>query len=98
MRDLILLLNNLEPYYVLVIATVGLFGNSISFALFVFTRLRLKEVHIVLAVLAIVDNGFLIILVGITLKHFDIDLVNQFELGCKLSVFLPYLFGFLSIW
>ena len=98
MRDLIVLLNSLEPYYVIFIATVGLFGNSVSFALFVFTRLRLKEVHIVLAVLAIADNGFLIILLLVTLKHFDVDLVNEYELGCKLSVFLPYLFGFLSIW
>lgn len=91
-------LSSFEPYYILTIASVGFIGNSISFFLFAFTRLRLKEVHIVLAILAINDNAFLAVLVSVTLKHFRIDLVNQYELGCKFSVFLPFVFGFMSIW
>ena len=98
MEDTIEWLNRLEPYYIILIASIGLVGNSISFMLFAFTKLRLKEVHIILAILALIDNGFLLVLLVVTLKHFNIDLVNNYDLGCKLSVFLPYLFGFLSIW
>ena len=43
-------LSLVEPYYIILIAAIGQMGNSISFLLFVFTKLRLKEVHIILAV------------------------------------------------
>ena len=98
MHSLIELLSLVEPYYVILVAAVGLVGNSLSFSLFAFTRLRKKEVHAVLAVLALVDNGFLLVLLVVTLRHFGLNLVDAYSLVCKLSVFLPYLFGFLSIW
>ena len=91
-------LHDFEPYYIIIIALVGLVGNSLSFTFFAFTRHRKKEIHMFLATLALTDNGFLIVLVLVTLKHFNIDLMMRYELTCKLSVFLPYLFGFLSIW
>ena len=61
-------------------------------------RHRLKEMHLMLAALALADNGFLLVLFIVTLKHFDVDLANKYELACKLSVFLPYLFAFMSVW
>ena len=98
MESLIEFLNFFEPYYIMLIAAVGLVGNTVSFTLFAFTKLRLKEVHSVLAALALIDNGFLLVLVLITLRHFNVNLADEYSLACKLSVFLPYLFGFLSIW
>ena len=98
MESLIEFLNFFEPYYIILIALIGLVGNSISFMLFAFTKLRLKEVHTVLAILALIDNGFLVVLLIINLRHFNINLADEYEIACKLSVFLPYLFGFLSIW
>ena len=98
MNAVIEVLSRFEPYYIILIASVGLVGNTISFLLFAFTKLRLKEVHTVLAILALIDNGFLIVLLVITLRHFGINLVDGYAIACKLSVFLPYLFAFLSIW
>ena len=54
--------------------------------------------HMMLAALALADNGFLLVLFFVTLKNFNIDLLNSYELACKLGVFLPYLFSFLSVW
>ena len=37
-------------------------------------------------------------LIFINLRHFSFDILNAYELICKLSVYLNYLFGFLSAW
>lgn len=39
-HSLIDLLNKIEPYYILTVIVVGLIGNSLSFFLFLFTKLK----------------------------------------------------------
>lgn len=33
-------LNTIEPYYIIAIIVVGLIGNTISFGIFIFTKLK----------------------------------------------------------
>lgn len=54
--------------------------------------------HMMLAALSLADNGFLLVLFVVTLKHYDLDLINKYEMACKLSVFFPYVFAFMSVW
>ena len=51
-----------------------------------------------LSLLAVTDIGFLFTLVLINFRHFSFDILNAYELICKLSVYFNYLFGFLSAW
>ncbi|RMZ95397.1 thyrotropin-releasing hormone receptor [Brachionus plicatilis] len=90
--------NTLEPYYITLLVVVGLIGNSISLTLFLSTKLRSRESHIILSALAVVDNGFLISLFIVNLKHFQFDLFNNNRIVCKSTVYFAYVFSFLSIW
>ncbi|CAF1030706.1 unnamed protein product, partial [Brachionus calyciflorus] len=93
------LLNKIEPYYILTIIIVGLFGNSLSFFLFMFTKLKLEQANYILAALAFADNGFLISLLMVNLKNFlDLNIFDNSQIGCKISVYITYLFSFLSSW
>ena len=44
------------------------------------------------------DNGFLFALSIVLMKHINLDYFDTYESVCKMSVFLNYLFGFLSNW
>ena len=59
---------------------------------------RFGKNNIILSILALTDIGFLLSLILINFRHFSFDILNAYELICKLSVYLNYLFGFLSAW
>jgi hypothetical protein len=48
--------------------------------------------------LALADNGFLLSLLIVNLRIFDVDLFNKYEIVCKLAVFFTYVSSFLSVW
>ncbi len=63
-----------------------------------FIMKRIERANSILILLAIVDNGFLISLLIISLKHFDINIFDKFIMVCKATVFFTYAFSFLSSW
>ncbi|RNA32293.1 thyrotropin-releasing hormone receptor-like [Brachionus plicatilis] len=59
----------------------------------------LQQANYILAALAIADNGFLISLLVVNLKSFvNVNIFDNSQIGCKLSVYITYLFSFLSTW
>jgi hypothetical protein len=45
-----------------------------------------------------VDNGFLVSLLIVSMRHFGLHIFDRFDMICKLTVFLNYTFSFLSSW
>ena len=79
---------------------LGLMGNSLSFIVLRFTRMRNSPVSVYLAALAVTDNFTL--LVGL-LRHWvitaiGIDMRTVTDTGCKIHVFLTYCSPQLSAW
>jgi hypothetical protein len=97
-QSLFTILDEFEPYYVIFIVLNGMIGNTISFLLFEFTKLKSNPANILLAALAFADNWFLISLIIVTLKHFQLNLVDQSEIVCKLTAYSTFVSSFLSVW
>ena len=60
--------------------------------------LRHQNSNFVLSALALADNGFLLSLFVANLSYFGIDVLTDYQVICKLTVFSTYTFSFLSIW
>lgn len=88
----------LNSYYIMFIIVVGLIGNSITIVIFWRTTLtHTKKTSFYLISLALSDIGFLVILF---FKYWDDHQVlmtfSKHGIACKLSVYLGYIFNFLS--
>ncbi|RMZ97474.1 growth hormone secretagogue receptor type 1-like [Brachionus plicatilis] len=84
---LIRLLIQIEPFYIVLVVVVGLIGNTISFGIFLFTKLHHKHSNFILSALALCDNGFLITLFFANINIFNYDLFNTFDIVCKFTVY-----------
>jgi len=91
-------LQKIEPYYIMFIIAIGLVSNSIIFSIFAFNKLKFEQVNSILAALAMADNGFLLSLLIVNLRIFNVDLFNKYDIVCKLAVFFTYVSSFLSVW
>ena len=98
MPDIIKILTLIDPYFIFGLISFGLVGNTISFSLFTFTKLKYQNSTTILSALALADNGFLLALLVVNMNHLNIDLFNNYELICRLTVYFTYVFSFLSIW
>lgn len=88
----------LNTYYIMFIILIGLIGNSITIVIFWRTTLtHTKKTSFYLISLALSDIGFLVILF---FKYWDDHQVlmtfSKHVIACKLSVYLGYIFNFLS--
>jgi hypothetical protein len=97
-QSLYTVLDEFEPYYVIFIVLNGLIGNTISFLLFKFTKLKSNPANMLLAGLSLADNWFLLSLIIVTLKHFELNLVDRSEVICKLTAYSTFVSSFLSVW
>ncbi|CAF0721707.1 unnamed protein product [Brachionus calyciflorus] len=88
----------LNTYYMMFIIVIGLIGNSITIVIFWRTTLtHTKKTSFYLISLALSDIGFLLILLFKYLDDHEILLTfSKLSIACKLSVFLGYIFNFLS--
>ena len=88
---------NLNIYVIPIIIFIGVIGNSLSFTVFVCTRLCQQSSSVYLASLAIVDTGFLLSLLLIWLSWVDVNLININGV-CQSVVYVTYVCSFLSVW
>ena len=88
---------NLNIYVIPIIIFIGVIGNSLSFTVFVCTRLSQQSSSVYLASLAIVDSGFLLSLLLIWLSWVDVNLININGV-CQSVVYVTYVCSFLSVW
>ena len=89
--------NYLTWYYMPVLITVGLLGNTLSLVVFLATHLSRLSLSVYLAALAISDSGFLISLLFGWMKY-DGWAFFHFNGICQIVVFLSYVCSFLSVW
>ena len=87
----------LDMYFVPFIIMVGLVGNTLSFLVFVRTRLRRLSASVYLAALALSDNGFLLCVLVSWSTNVGVALYNTMG-WCQAFVYLSYVCSFLSVW
>ena len=88
----------IEVYFMPVICTFGLTGNTLSAITFFRAPLRKTSCSVYLGVRSISDNGFLLALLLIWVSTvFDLRL-SQVRGVCQSVVFLTYICGCVSIW
>ena len=88
----------LEVYYMPVICSFGLTGNTLSAVTFFRSPLRKTSCSVYLGVRSISDNGFLLALLLIWISTvFDLRL-SQVTGVCQTVVFLTYICGCVSVW
>ena len=98
-RDTLLrrIAHNLDFYVVPCIIAAGLIGNTLSFLVFVFTKLRNLSSSVYLAALSISDSGFLLCVFFSWSNNVGIRIYHT-QGWCQTFVYLTYIFGFLSVW
>ncbi len=98
-RDTLLrrIAHNVDFYVVPCIIAAGLIGNSLSFLVFVFTKLRNLSSSVYLAALSISDSGFLLCVFFSWSNNVGIRIYHT-QGWCQTFVYLTYIFGFLSVW
>ena len=89
--------NALQRYVVPVIIATGLFGNTISFIVFLVSPLKRISTSVYLAALAFSDTGFLICLGVGWLESLGIRFFHT-EGICQMTVYASFVFSFTSIW
>ena len=89
--------NALQRYVVPVIIITGLFGNTISFLVFLVSPLKRISTSVYLAALAFSDTGFLVCLGVGWLESLGIRFFHK-EGICQMTVFASFVFSFTSIW
>lgn len=87
----------LNAYLTPVIIAVGLFGNLLSFFVFVCTHVKRLSSSVYLAALAVADTGFLVQLFVVWLGYVRVFLFHQ-QVWCQAFVYLTYVCSFLSVW
>ena len=88
----------IEVYFMPIICTFGLTGNTLSAITFFRAPLRKTSCSVYLGVRSISDNGFLLALLLIWVSTvFDLRL-SQVRGVCQSVVFLTYICGCVSIW
>ena len=87
----------MDYYFVPCIIAAGLIGNTLSFMVFVLTRLRRLSSSVYLAALSISDSGFLICVFFSWSNNVNITVYHK-PGWCQAFVYMTYLFGFLSVW
>lgn len=89
--------NALQRYVVPIIIVTGLFGNTISFLVFIASPLKRISTSVYLAALAFSDVGFLICLGVGWLESLGIRFFHK-EGICQMTVYSSFVFSFTSIW
>ena len=89
--------NALQRYVVPVIIATGLFGNTISFVVFIVSPLKRISTSVYLAALAFSDTGFLVCLGVGWLESLGLRLFHT-EGICQMTVYASFVFSFTSIW
>ena len=90
-------INQLNIYLIPIIIIVGVFGNGISFMVFIGTHLRRQSSSIYLAGLAIADVSFLLALFVGWFSWLRIHLFHR-NVWCQVVVYVTYVGSFLSVW
>jgi hypothetical protein len=65
---------------------------------FNFSKRFFKQTQSFLISLSAVDNGFLITLLVVSLRHYGFNLFDKYEIVCRFTVFFSFVFCFLSSW
>ena len=89
--------NGLDMFMVLILITIGVIGNTLSFVTFIFSNLKSLSSSVYLAALAIADIGFLLCVLASWITNFNVNLYHQ-PGWCQTFVYLTYVFSFLSVW
>lgn len=84
-------------YYLALVIVTGVVGNSLSFLVFTRTNLKLRSSSYYLAALALADLGFILTLLVVWLKHFDVDLFS-WNGWCQAMVYGGSVCSCLSVW
>ena len=90
-------LTGLNIYLTPIIIIVGVFGNVLSFLVFVATHLRRQSSSVYLAGLAIADVSFLLSLFIGWFSWLRIHLFHR-NVWCQVVVYVTYVGSFLSVW
>ena len=89
----------LYVYLVPVVCIFGIFGNILSFKVFVFTSFRKYSSSIYIAALSLSDTTFLCALLLSWLSNGRIGLFfGHFPVWCHLMIYVTYVCSFLSVW
>ena len=91
------LIDKWDIYIVPFILLVGIFGNLLSFTVFIKTYLRRQSSSIYLAALAIADAAYLCCVLFSWAQHIGIKLYERNGL-CQTFVYITHVSGFLSVW
>ena len=83
-------------YYIPILITIGLIGNTISFVVFTRAPLRTLSSSVYLAALSLTDTGFLLSISVSWMVNIRVDLYHK-EGWCQTFVYLTYVFSFLSV-
>ncbi|KAK2163009.1 hypothetical protein LSH36_87g01024 [Paralvinella palmiformis] len=94
---LFILVDLLDLYYVPTIIVMGLVGNLISFAIFIFSVLKKLSLSVYLATLAVSDCLFLLSLAVVWTDHSGLGLFHR-PGWCQVTVYVSYVCSFLSVW
>ena len=89
--------NALQRYVVPIIIVTGLFGNTISFVVFMASPLKRISTSVYLAALAFSDTGFLVCLGVGWLESLGLRFFHTQGI-CQMTVYTSFVFSFTSIW
>ncbi len=87
----------LDNYFSPLLIVMGVIGNSLSFAVFIYSHLRRISSSMYLAALSVADTGFLLCVALSWANNIGIHLYNT-EGWCQLFTYANYVFSFLSVW
>ncbi|CAH0545975.1 unnamed protein product [Brassicogethes aeneus] len=90
-------IKNFQLYYMPILITTGLIGNSLSIVVFCKTKLKKLSSAYYLTALAISDNVFLCSLFTIWLEIFEVDVYNR-DGFCHVFTYANDVAFFLSVW
>ncbi|XP_014666195.1 PREDICTED: neuropeptides capa receptor-like [Priapulus caudatus] len=91
------LLQSLNRYYTPVIIAVGVFGNLLSFVVFIFTYLNTRSSSYYLAALALADTLYLLTLLMVWITDMGVNIYHN-NGWCQLLIYSSSVCSFLSVW
>ena len=83
--------------FVILIASIGLFGNTLTMIVFLTKGMKNSSCSVFLAALAFVDNTFLL---SLLLSWIDTEIIAvlKSDFACQIIIFITYVTSFLSVW
>ncbi|XP_045481183.1 neuropeptides capa receptor-like [Harmonia axyridis] len=88
----------LHTYYLPSISIIGIVGNCLSFSVFMSSHMKMKSSSYYLAVLALADLGFLIVVIVVQCSFNGIFEIYNVEGWCQFFVYMSSVCATLSVW